>query len=58
MAPASLICSGIVGQNGACVMTSSPGLEQRQRGVEQRLLAAGGDDHLGGRDRDAVVAPL
>jgi hypothetical protein len=25
IASASLICSGIVGQHGACVMTSSPG---------------------------------
>ncbi len=31
------------------------GLEERDRGVEQRLLAAGGGDHLGRREGHAVV---
>ena len=57
IAPTSLTCSGIVGQYGACVMTSSPVIEQRQRGVEERLLAAGGQQHFGRRDVDAVLSP-
>ena len=35
----------------ACVITSSPGPKSAMRGVVERLLAAGGDDRLGGRVR-------
>ena len=57
-APASLICSGMVGQYGACVMTSSPSSNRRQRGVVERLLAAGRDDDFLGPVRDAVIGAI
>ena len=46
VASASLICSTSVGQPGMCVMTSSPSPNSTIDRVEQRLLAAGGDDRL------------
>ena len=37
-APASLICSGIVGQHGACVITSSPGLKSASAALKSDCL--------------------
>ena len=34
------------------------GLEQRHRGVVERLLGAGGDDHFFGLDVDAVIEAI
>ena len=49
VASASLICSTSVGQPGRVRDDLVARPEQRQRGVKQRLLAAGGDDHFVGR---------
>ena len=50
VASASLTCSVIVGQYGRVGDHLVARVEQRQRRVEERLLAAGGDDDLVRRD--------
>ena len=46
VAPTSLTCSGMVGQYRRVRDDLVARVEERQRGVEERLLAADGQQHL------------